>query len=303
MPKVKETTEFGLDMVRGLPKAYYYAKHNIGHQCVVKRPLEQMYKLVSNNVEVTDTYGVLNPAEIYGHKGPSWIRKNWTPPPLKEMFEGSVTFDKPTIVINNKFAADFTEKMVKNYQEKNDTDLEYGAITRPNRRYKDNRGDSVSINSYSLTFISELVERYSDKFKIIYISPIYNDSYFKDHNVQLRVNDFEYLEKNHPEVYTIKQFLEETDLTRDYNIAQFMLEATSDKHLSLVGGNCKLSSYFGGDVIIYMSEFWRHGHPNGKGNRGIFKTDSWLKHLSGANIIQMNTYNDILNYIDERWVE
>ena len=82
-----------------------------------------------------------------------------------------------------------------------------------------------------------------------------------------------------------------------------MLEATSDKHLSLVGGNCKLSSYFGGDVIIYMSEFWRHGHPNGKGNRGIFKTDSWLKHLSGANIIQMNTYNDILNYIDERWVE
>lgn len=303
MPKVKETTEFGLDMIRGLPQAYYYAKHKISHQCVVKRPLEQMYKLISDNVEVTDEYGVRNPGEIYGHRGPAWIRKNWTPPPLKEMFKDSVTFDKPTIVINNKFAGDFTEKMVKSYQNKNDTDLEYDAITRPNRRYKVNRGDKVSVNSYSLTFISELVKRYSDKFKIIYISPIFNDSYFKDHNVQLRVDDFEYLEKNHPEVYTIKQFLEETDLTDDYNVAQFMLEATSDRHLTLVGGNCKLSSYFGGDVIIYMSEFWRHGHPNNKGDRGIFKTDSWLKHLSGANIIQMNTYNDILNYIDARWVE
>ena len=90
-------------------------------------------------------------------------------------------------------------------------------------------------------------------------------------------------------------------MTDDYNIAQFMLEATSDRHLTLVGGNCKLSSYFGGDVIIYMSEFWRYG--NMRGDRGIFKTDSWLKHLSGANIIQMNTYNDILNYIDESWVE
>ena len=83
MPKIKETTEFGLDMIRGLPQAYYYAKHNLSHQCVVKRPLEQMYRLISDNVEVTDEYGVLNPGEIYGHKGPSWITKNWTPPPLK----------------------------------------------------------------------------------------------------------------------------------------------------------------------------------------------------------------------------
>lgn len=299
MEKVNETTEFGLDMIRGLPQAHYYAENKISHQCVVKRPLEQMYKLISDNVKITDRFGISNPAEIYEHKGPSWIKKNWSPPPLKEMFKDSVTFDKPTIVINNKFAGDLTEKQIKSYQDKFDPDLEYDVVTKS--KNEENRKNLVSVNSYSLTFVSEIVKRYSDKFKIIYISPIFNDSYFKDHNVVFQVDDFEYLEKNHPEVYTIKQFLEETDLTDDYNIAQFMLEATSDRHLTLVGGNCKLSSYFGGDVIIYMSEFWRYGTM--KGDRGIFKTDSWLKQLSGANIIQMNTYKDILNYIEEKWVE
>ena len=303
MKKVNETTEFGLDMIRGLPQAYHYTKNKINHQCIVKRPLEQMYKLVSDNVEVTDKFNISNPTEIYEYEGPTWIKKKWTPPPLKKMFKDSITFDKPTIVINNKFAGEITEKMVESYQNKFEPDLEYDAITRP--EYETNRRNMVSVNSYSLTFISELVKRYSDKFKIIYISPIFNDSYFKDHNIVFRVDDFEYLEKNHPEVYTIKQFLEETDLTDDYNIAQFMLEATSDRHLTLVGGNCKLSSYFGGDVIVYMGEVWKYGspvhHDGKKGERGIFKTGSWLKYLSGANIIQFNTYRDIFQHIEKEW--
>ena len=169
MKKVNETTEFGLDMIRGLPQAYHYTKNKINHQCIVKRPLEQMYKLVSDNVEVTDKFNISNPTEIYEYEGPTWIKKKWTPPPLKKMFKDSITFDKPTIVINNKFAGEITEKMVESYQNKFEPDLEYDAITRPNRRYKVNRGDKVSVNSYSLTFISELVKRYSDKFKIIYI--------------------------------------------------------------------------------------------------------------------------------------
>ena len=114
-------------------------------------------------------------------------------------------------------------------------------------------------------------------------------------------NDYEFIERNYPYVYTIKQFLKErTDLTTDYNIAQFMLEASSDKHLTLIGGNCKVSSYFGGDVIIYRWLGYRKHHR--KGNRDIFKTDSWLKLLSGSNIICIETYNEILKYIDDNWL-
>ena len=79
-----------------------------------------------------------------------------------------------------------------------------------------------------------------------------------------------------------------------------MLEATSEKHLTIIGGNCKVSSYFGGDVIIYGWEAWNKGSI--RGNRDIFKTGSWLRHLSGANIVGIDSYTKILNYINKNWL-
>ena len=51
MKIIEEKTEFGLDIIRGLPKAYYYSKNNIPHKCIVKPKLKELYELVSNNVE------------------------------------------------------------------------------------------------------------------------------------------------------------------------------------------------------------------------------------------------------------
>ena len=140
------------------------------------------------------------------------------------------------------------------------------------------------------------------KYQIIYISPILNHKdYFVDNNSSIPVNDFEFIEKNHPQVCTIKKFLKENNLTNSFNIAQFMLEATSEKHLTVIGGNAKISSYFGGDVLIYNWEGWFKGH--GKGNREIWKSGSWLKRLSNANIVGLNTYQSILDYIEKNWIQ
>tara|TARA_B100000073_G_scaffold242095_1_gene203083 strand:- start:1311 stop:2198 length:888 start_codon:yes stop_codon:yes gene_type:complete len=293
---IREDTEFGLDMVRGLPRVNYCIENNLEHEVYVKPALMEMYRLLTDKVYKQTHWHPQNPNDLYQHERPNWTKSEWSPPPLKEMFKGKVEFDKPTIVINNKFISELSLNAVNRcLKEHPDIDLSMDAVIEMDT--------FCSMNHYSMQFISKLVEEFSDKYKIIYISPIVGDNYFKDHQKILGVNDYEYLEKNHPEVYTIKEHMKNRDVS--YNIAQFELESTSEKHLSLIGGNCKVSSYFGGDVIIYMGEVWKYGspvhHDGKKGERGIFKTGSWLRHLSGANIIQFNRYKDIFKYIKKEW--
>ena len=292
MYTIREDTEFGLDMVRGLPRVWYAVQNNIEHQVHVKPGLMDLYKLFTDNVVIESNWRPHHPYNLYNFERPDWTLGEWTPPPLKEMFKGKVGFDKPTIVINNKFTGELgpndSNKCLNGHP---DIDLSMSAMIQDDDGF-------TSFNHYSMEFIDKLVEKYSDRYKIIYISPIFGDNYFKDHNRIISVDDYGYIEKNHPDIYTIKEHIKRKDIS--YNIAQFELEASSDKHLSIVGGNCKISSYFGGDVIIYMGEGWKYGNIE-KGKRGIFKTDSWLRHLSDANIIQLNTYKDIFNYIGENW--
>lgn len=298
--KIKETTEFGLDMIRGLPKAYYCAQHNIPHKCIVKKGLGDMYKLVTHEqVEEITNFCPDNPNSIYRYKGPEWIKKEWSPPPLKQWYKDTLKFDKPVVVINNKCTAEWElKKAIAAVEKFPDIKVDMDQIYRLENTES---GPNVSVNHYSLPMLAKLIELLSDKFKILYVSPLLkHETYFEDSNPSILFNDFDFIEKNYPQVYTIRQFLSETDLTNNFNIAQFMFEASSEKHLTVIGGNSKVSSYFEGDVIIYRWEGWRKCHP--KGNRDIFKTGSWLKHLSGANIIGLDTYDDILTYIKNNWL-
>ncbi len=295
MKIVREQTEFGLDIIRGLPKAYYYSKNNIPHKCIVKPKLKELYELVSDNVEETANLRVYNPEDLYLYDGPSWSKTEWLPPPLKKLFKKYLKFDKPTIVINNKCTAEWI------YKEAINTAKEFNLDINMDQIIKTTNTNKVSVNHYSLPMLKHLIELLSNKFKILYISPILDHkTYFVDNNVTIPFNDFDFIEKNYPQVYTIKQFLKETNLTDSFNLAQFMFEASSEKHLTVIGGNAKISSYFGGDVIIYRWEGWKKGHR--KGNRDIFKSGSWLKRLSGANIIGLDNYNDILKYIKNNWL-
>lgn len=298
---IKENTEFGLDMIRGLPRVWYAVKNNIKHEVWVKPGLVDLYKIFTNNIIVNKSWRPNNPRDMYSFERPKWTFTEWVPPPLKEMFKDKIKFNKPTIIINNKFAGDDMSLSTVNecLDKYPNLDLSMDAIT------SSPDTTNISVIHYSMKFIDKLVEKFSDKYKIIYISPIFEGNYFKDHSsTVLNLKDYEYIEKNHPEVYTIKEHMKKKDIS--YNVAQFELEASSEKHLTLVGGNCKITSYFKGDVIIYNPSIWKYGSPKHhdgfKGERGIFKTGSWLKHLSGANIIQFNTYKDILNYINKNWL-
>ena len=292
---IKETTEFGLDMIRGLPRAYWCAQNNIDHTVYVKPGLKSLYDLVSPSVKVSNTFIPNNPKEIYSYEGPKWAnsKNGWEPPPLKKWFKNKIKFEKPTIVINNKFSYDWVEKDTFKAVEKLNLSLDKNPVLiHPTLcRNNDPQRKLCSVFHYSLSFLSELIELLSDQYQIIYIRP-YPESkgYFKDHNPVYDPGDYDLIHNKYPHVFTIKNLLEKSpDL--DFNMAQLMLEATSDKHLTTLGGNCNVSAYFGGDVLIYQWEGWKYGHS--KGNRGMFNTGSWLTKLSGANIISLVNYNEI----------
>jgi len=319
---IEETTEFGLDMLRGLPIANWHVENNKPHKCLVKPGLMSVYKLITPYVEETTKYHPNNPRSIYSHSRPSWTLQNWNPPPLKKIFEKRShgidyvlpNFKKPTVVINNKFSACWDEiKTRKAAKELNvstsmdeiltlPTDLESHKIAvQYGQKAVYNGVKQVSLFHYSLPMLGKLIDLLSDKYQIVYIRPIeHSKGYFTDHNLTFDPGDYDYLEKNYPDVYTIKHFMDNNQHV-NFTISQFILESTSSKHLTTLGGNCKISAYFGGDVLIYQNRIWKEGH--GKGNRGIFNTDSWLKLLSNANIVSLTTYESILEYIKNKWLE
>ena len=102
------------------------------------------------------------------------------------------------------------------------------------------------------------------------------------------------IKTKYPQINTIKDFLLQYP-NLDYNTLQFMIGASSQHHISTSGGNACVASYFEGDVMIFDA-------PEGQGaGRGIWKTNSWLKNLSGANIFGFNSYESLLNKIKEKW--
>jgi len=80
------------------------------------------------------------------------------------------------------------------------------------------------------------------------------------------------------------------------NTAQCMVMSKSTKHISVAGGNATLSSYFGGDNIIFTSGDCKAA------NRGIWHTNSWLKELGNSNIIGVQNYVDLLKSVSHRWL-
>lgn len=262
MKTIQELNEFTWDMVRTLPIVYYLHKNNIDYKVICKRNLSNIYNKFNGQVFETDSFNPINPLDTYTHKSPLFTKLNWCPPPLKEMYSNILNFEKPVIVIQNKYS------------------IEWG---------------QGAFNYLSIDFLDKIITEYKEKYTIIYVRPSTNEkSYYYDNNPILEFKDYDFLEKNHPDVITIKK-LQNLNPQMDYNSLQFSIHASSEKHISVSGGNACVAAYFGGDLIIFDS-------PEGEGaNRGIWKTDSWLKLLGNSNIYGFNNYDDIISFCKKKW--
>jgi len=261
MKVVEEFHEFTWDMIKALPKAYYYESNKIPYQVKCKPGLKQVYYF-SSNVQEVERFDADNDSASYSTEPPGYTELEWTPPPMKEHFKDSIKFNKPVVVIQNKFS------------------LEWG---------------QGPFNYFPTEVLGELFGYLKEKYDIVYIRPTGGSrDYYKDENEIRKFNDYEFIKQNYPEVYTIEDF-KNTYPDMNYNILQFMIEACSEKHITVSGGNACIASYFGGDVLIFDS-------IEGAGaGRGVWKTDSWLRLLGGANIFGFNNYNDLINKVKEKW--
>ncbi len=211
---------------------------------------------------------ILHPEEHYTScyeiSDPKFIRKDWTPPPYKEIFKNDIyVYDKPLLTIHNKNTKEW--------------------MGHPH-------------NYFDSNILDKMFTTLKEKFQIVYIRPPEKSEKFKlqkdKHQTSIDIGDKEILSK-HPEVIDIETLLINTD--KVYNEVQFMVLSNSDHHIT-PAGDAVIPSYFGGEVLIYNC-------PNCQSsNRGVWKTGSWMEKLSGAKITGFNKYENIITHIQENWL-
>lgn len=263
MNLIQEYNEFTWDMVRGLPKAYNLYLKDISFQIHCKPGLKTIYSPFCNEVFEYEKFNGVNDNSTYNHIRPDFTYKEWAPPPLKELYKQKYESDKPTIVIQNKYTVEWGQGIY---------------------------------NYFSLEVLDILFSLLKGTYNIVYIRPEGNSKgYFKDENVIEEFQDYEFINEKHPDITLFRDLLDKNP-NIDYNTLQFMVEASSERHITTSGGNACVAAYFGGDVIIYDS-------PQGAGaGRGIWKTDSWLKLLGGANIYGVNDYVTLIDKVTKLWI-
>lgn len=261
MKVITELHEFTWDMVRGLPNSYFCFKNKLDYKVIHKPGLNSIYRFDSANEESIE-FNELNDSSTYQYLRPNFTLNQWTPPPLKQIYSEKFYSKKPLIIIQNKYTVEWKQGI---------------------------------FNYFSIEILDKLVREFKDSYDIVYIRPEGNNKgYYKDENKIEVFDDYDFLSLNHPEVILFPDLLKKTPNV-DYNTLQFMVEANSERHITTSGGNACVASYFGGDVIIYDS-------TQGAGaGRGIWKTGSWLKDLSGANIYGVNSYEDVIQKSVDLW--
>ena len=158
----------------------------------------------------------------YVHHNPHRVPfdySNWHPPPYKDHFKNNdFKFEKPLVIIHNKYAQEW---------------------------------DELPVNFIDIPTLMELAVHLKSHYTVVYIRPVpHATGYSEDFSKILQFDDHEELRQQHPEVLffhdLMKRFHE-----HDYNRLQLMLHANCSHFVSVQGGNSVIASYFAGTNVIY----------------------------------------------------
>ena len=148
------------------------------------------------------------------------------------------------------------------------------------------------INFLSIETLDRLFNLLSEKYQIIYINLNKGDEYF-DGAKPMELND-DLVLKNYPKVYSLYDVMDKfPKLT--INELQLRIFANCTKYISSNGGQLILSAYFGGENIIF-SKKCREIDPK---VNSFFK---WYHKLGGGVFQHVNTYDDLIQLVEEKWV-
>lgn len=260
---MKTYKEFGFILMYDLPIAYSLHLQGKLNSTSSRLGTKSLFYFSPEHEELNVHDSVLFPEQYncYSFNRPKFTYDNWSPPNLNEYYK------------NNEIVFD---KPILTIHNKNS--IEWGVAL---------------FNYFPADVLRVLFKKLSDKYQIIYIRPFYETSNITKDTTQavIDIGD-EVVLKEFPEVLWIKDLY--SDKYDSYNDLQFKILANSDHHIA-PAGDCVIPAYFGGELIIYS-------HPRcNSTNRGIWKSDSWLKEFSDIKIKSYDDYNNLIVSVDE-WV-
>ena len=196
---------------------------------------------------------------------PNIYTKDWrmpgTPPDYRSHYKNDrFVFDKPIVIVNNKYISEW---------------------------------NNPPINFFSVEDLKIIFNTLKSKYTIVYIrSTTKERGYWDDNQAGYELGEYELIKNVYPEVVCMNDLLE-TNPDLSYNTLQLMLHANSNKFLSIAGGNAVISSYFGGENIVYRDP---KVHSNG---RLIWHSNSNLTTLSNAKIVGTNNKLELYKLVSK----
>jgi hypothetical protein len=151
-----------------------------------------------------------------------WIHKpmldlsKWEPPPYRDHYaKRAITFDKPSVVIYNRYNKEW---------------------------------DRDPINYFDLPVLRDLFDALLPCYDIVYFNVRGQES-LEDNAHSMDLGDFEMIRSEYPQVRIIHDLVMEHE--EDYNTVQLRVFAGCRKFITMNGAPSILASYFGGENIIY----------------------------------------------------
>jgi len=188
----------------------------------------------------------------------SFNYSKWAQVPLKKIFTNSLfCYQKPILVIANKYNIEW---------------------------------DNKPLNFFDKTTLAAIIEKYGDKYQVIYNRPQTNEI-ISDNSAILDLDEFDWLKEQYPNVILMQDlFLQYRKSVNNYNHLQLLVYANCQHFISVHGGTAALCSYFGGTNIIFS---------NG-GLELIFNEFATIfPALSGAQILHAKTAGDVLCFLEK----
>ncbi len=252
--------EFGYELIAVIPYAYWLFKRN---KLIFTRGVKDtkcLYYFSKNHSELDKKRLCLNVKSFpIGHIHKKKINKKmWEPPPYKKIYKNNrFVWDNPICVIGNKYTVEWS---------------------------------GPPVNYISLEILKELFKILQKKYQIIYNRPTSIDiaeDQQRDHNFQ----DFAILKEQFPYVITM-QNLNKNNKDLSYNQIQMMIYANCNRFISVQGGNCVFTSYFGGKNIILAM----------RGAELKYNSYNWYHKLSGSKIFHVDNSNDLIEIVKREFL-
>lgn len=224
MKIVQYNGEFGFELVCVVPYAYWLHKQGEKFRTISSLDTKCLYYFCDNHIEKftsrlsRDAIGFDN----LRPNGPSLNVSRWIPPDYKSHFKNDIfVFDKPILVINNKYNSEWGGKPA---------------------------------NFLDIPTLEKTIDLLKDKYTIIY-NRIYSKKYINDGGTKAYdLNEFSHLKSKFRKDIIFIQDLQKSHPNLTFNELQLQVMANCDNFISVQGGNSILASYFGGQNLIFCKK-------------------------------------------------